>query len=796
MDIVQSEHLPRRISSEQILREDNAVSHIPGYIRGDSTTSSLLNPIGLTQDHHFSEKSTDTPLSGAETSDHQDTKEHFHTTETMDYGPGSSSRSLFHSTIDAVHQALGEWSTQRFENDHTTFRREPKPSVDHDESDGDSLYSPGNTDILFSPIMEDINELLSSPITPTSAELLDPSGKPMSRIDEINRYHRGEYSTGNLIKNFLPERLSPRPCFVSSAQDIANGSEIGLPTVCEADSTADPAEGGDDSQVHASIRAMRTNHTEQGHQDAESWYRSAPVGLTQDGEDRRAEGLFGNRLAAATATKLEDGPPMQGVGMPPNKPLPPLPATQPQEAVHPGSTNKATKPAAIQIPSKSLYNSGYSLVRSAPQYLLSPPMRVLESDVHPALRSSVKSSPFHQELPDSSGYHLSYQPCNRYNPQHQHSSGYHYHYQPCNGYHLQDLPNYSKLISDLKASMGPPISPSLPASRFPSTYLQPSPKLSRRPSSPAVELSSPSASVYSSTQGAPSVNAPEEVFSADKESSATPRVPSNTPITPSFGVHGPASLTSLRGKPISSASAGPYPPATPSRVRSRIPVATHRGSSANSTPLSRGFGISQEELGPVDEEVAHDPFTEPHLVPTYADANEVGRRRHNRSATTFTTSSHAFGALTARSSSLALRTTHDEGVRQFNRAYLGMRSPTNPNYVIAGPSDTDYLYVGPPVVLPQPSKGYNYDRGMIHYPGGSEQKVKAVMGQEAVIGEASGSSVGARRARVNNDHARMVGDLTGGKILFKRSSWELKKAVKAGKEEVKKFFGGGNPRYG
>lgn len=469
----------------------------PCLMQDSRSRQTLDSSLSLIQDHHSSQTSMNALVGGAETSDRQDIGRHLHDTEAMEYGMGSSSILLSPSIIRSIENAILEWNTHTSRNEHSTYYGEPQFTIGHNDSDGncpnsngdslnpdgDSLGSDGNTDTLFSPLYMVIDDMLSTPLTPTSIELTGPGGKPLRLVVETNAYFRGESSTGDLIESIFPGRLSPRPRYVPTMQEIADRFEAVLPTVFEEDQITDRMEG--DGQEHAITGAIYASPTEQEYQDAEAWYLSAPS------------------------------------RPPPNKPLPPLPVTRSQGAVRSGPV-RDKKPTPLEILPMSVYNNAYTVEQGESRFLPSPgPLPVQpahlepfsssaqshrdglpravspvysESDIHPAFRS--KSSPHGQE-PILSARHFTNSIVSPSLPASR-----------CPSVYLRPSPDSSPT-----PFMSTLVSPSLPASRCPSTYLRPSldssPRSSIATMHPSSRRSTPSnswSSVFNPSSHGPTAN--------------------------------------------------------------------------------------------------------------------------------------------------------------------------------------------------------------------------------------------------------------------------------------------------
>jgi len=457
---------------------------LPHLIQDHRPSQTSTFPLSLAQDQRPGHTPMDASLGSAEASVHQEIDEHLHDTDAMDYGTGLSSLVLVPSTIRSIEEAIIEWRTPTSRDEYSTYYRDSQFSVGHSDSDKDSLNSSGdssnsdsdllspdgdrlyscgdisnsdsdrldpnndsphsdgdnlhccddsldsdeNTDTSFNSLYMIIDDILLTPITPTSIELKGPGGKPLRQMVEADAYRRGECSTGNLIKSFLPGRLSPRPRYMPTVQEVADSFEAVLPTLFEEDSNNDLMEGNHPESAVTS--AVCASPAEQKYQDPEEWYLPAPP------------------------------------GPPPDKPLPPLPVTCTQEAVRSGSVVKGKKPARLEILPMSAYDSTYTVEQGNSHLLPSP--RLLP--VQPAhLEPFSSSAQFYKDVLPRAVSPV-------YSESNIHPA-----------FRSNSSPLSQKLASNANPFTNLFVSPSLPPSRCPSTYLRLSPESSPRPSHATME---------------------------------------------------------------------------------------------------------------------------------------------------------------------------------------------------------------------------------------------------------------------------------------------------------------------
>ena len=165
-------------------------------------------------------------------------------------------------------------------SDSMTFRSQLK----RDRSNRDSLFSRFSSGEAKSDINSDqeieaaIQSILLNPLTKTSEEFRGPNGRPLGVEVAINAYLRGEYSTGDLRREYRPKSLAiPQMKLPRWIEDetIVGGS-------------AGPLSQNDSTAKTLSVNSQEGSHF--GYDDPEDWYRSSVSEASQSLEVYRTSG--------------------------------------------------------------------------------------------------------------------------------------------------------------------------------------------------------------------------------------------------------------------------------------------------------------------------------------------------------------------------------------------------------------------------------------------------------------------------------------------------------------------------
>ena len=172
------------------------------------------------------------------------------------------------------------------------------------------------------------------------------------------------------------------------------------------------------------------------------------------------------------------------------------------------------------------------------------------------------------------------------------------------------------------------------------------------------------------------------------------------------------------------------------------------------TPFLREFNMRQDVHSSYGQDRTHDLLPDARLVCARATVAEAHRTHHHRNATATMPPSRPLPSTPIRSSSLAMRRIHNEGVEQFNHKYTNILPRS---FTATRPAST-------------PSMKVSLKQEEVPYIGGGEKKIEQVLGSEA--------SASLRHGQVDpkRDQERTVGAVLD----------EGKKALKRGSEEVVK----------
>ena len=408
------------------------------HVTTKTKTVGLPPPLESFEDHCYGEDQSGGDLGDSGMLDQQPTGRHLYDeNETADNG--ICSNSLLTATMELLEKHIGEWYRPPFRNSHSTNGEELQNSVERNGSNTNSpCSSPYSvfSNSLSSSIDTMMEELLATPITPTSVEFKGPDGRPLGIEVAINAYRRGECSHGDVFKDCRPEKLASPTDSLASIPHTADDFKEPLPTTSKEFLLANPVDWHT-APKPASARDICAEEAQHMDQEPEEFYRSCPTGLTQKGKEREFDDTPKRQPTLPRTIEPGDKLLMQWVRTLPSKPLPSLPISRSPQNVSLRHTNEAKKPTAVQIP-QSQYNSwnqqaihisqsqnlpGPRVPQSAlpqPYSPATPPYwaplpyawtpSVLESETHPALRQTMQYPPLRQQAYDNLSVYPVYQP--------------------------------------------------------------------------------------------------------------------------------------------------------------------------------------------------------------------------------------------------------------------------------------------------------------------------------------------------------------------------------------------------